>query len=187
MVVAAVLVIGGIIATVATAGPGALPTAWPLVGLGYTAWWLFWYPRVCVSADGVTLVNPLRRICVPWAALIQVDTKYALTLVTARRSYRAWAAPAPGVIGTHAGKPEHLMNLPETSYGPLRSVRPGDLSNSDSGYAAFLVRSQWERLRDSGAIEPDGEGAQPVVMSINWGQLAGAAVLVIVGFLADAG
>ena len=42
------------------------------------------------------LVNVLRTIDLPWPAIQLVDTKWALTLVTAYGKFTAWAAPAPG-------------------------------------------------------------------------------------------
>ncbi|MHA7285239.1 PH domain-containing protein [Arthrobacter sp. MDT3-44] len=167
---------GGLVSVVATEGPAGLLAGWPLLGIAYVGWWLFWYPAVVFAEDFVTLRNPLATIRVPWAALIDVDTKYALKLVTPSGSFTAWAAPAPGVWGTHAGKPEHVTNLPSTSYGPGRSIRPGDLKNTDSGYAAYLVRSRWQDLVESGAVDVDQPA--PVRRTWNWRHLAAAALLV---------
>ncbi|THJ66063.1 PH domain-containing protein [Arthrobacter echini] len=155
---------GSLVSVMATEGLAGLTTGWPLLGIAFVGWWLFWYPAVVFAEDGVTLRNPLATISVPWAALIDVDTKYALKLVTPRGAYTAWAAPAPGVWGTHAGKPEHVTNLPSTSYGPDRSIRPGDLKNTDSGHAAYLVRSRWQELVESGAIDID----RPALPARSW-------------------
>jgi hypothetical protein len=146
---------GGFVSVVVSEGPAGLVASWPLVVIAYAGWWLFWYPAVLVTADAVTLRNPLATVRVPWTALIDVDTKYALKLVTPSGGYTAWAAPAPGVWGTHAGKVEHVTNLPSTSYGPGGSVRPGDLKNTDSGHAAYLVRSRWQALVEAGLLDVD--------------------------------
>jgi hypothetical protein len=166
--IAFVLVGVGLVSLVATEGFPGLLGAWPLIAVAYGAWWLFWYPTVVVDGTAVTLCNPLTTIRVPWAALVHVDTKYALQLVTPRRAYSAWAAPAPGVWGTHAGKVEHLTNLPASSYGPGSSVRPGDLKHTDSGYAAFLVRSRWETMIDSGELDVDETAGARVTRRVNW-------------------
>lgn len=153
--IAVAVAAAGLASVLATEGPAGLLAGWPLVGIAYVGWWLFWYPAVVLADDAVTVRNPLATIRIPWSALIDVDTKYALKLVTPTGSFTAWAAPAPGVWGTHAGKPEHVMNLPPTSYGPGGSVRPGDLKNTDSGFAAYLVRSRWQGLVETGAVDVD--------------------------------
>ncbi|WDF32504.1 PH domain-containing protein [Arthrobacter agilis] len=176
---ALLVAIGGIVSIAVTDGPAGLPAAWPFVAVAFAGWWLFWYPSVVFAADAVTLRNPIATVRVPWAALIDVDTKYALKLVTPTGSFTAWAAPAPGVWGTHAGKVEHLTNLPATSYGPGGSVRPGDLKNTDSGYAAYVVRSRWQDLVETGAIDVDHP--DHARRSWNWPAIA---VLLVIGGIA---
>jgi hypothetical protein len=177
--VAVLVAAGGLASVVATEGAGGLLAGWPLVGVAYLGWWLFWYPAVVLAEDAVTLRNPSATVRVPWAALIDVDTKYALKLVTPTGAFTAWAAPAPGVWGTHAGKPEHVTNLPSTSYGPGGSIRPGDLKNTDSGYAAYLVRSRWQDLVESGALDVDRP--ERARRSWNLPHLAVAVVLLAAG------
>ncbi len=176
----------GLVSVVVSEGVAGLLGGWPLIAFAFAAWWLFWYPSVEVDPDAVTLRNPLTTVAVPWAALVHVDTKFALKLVTPRGSYTAWAAPAPGVWGTHAGKPEHLANLPGSSYGPGRSVRPGDLTHTDSGYAAFLVRSRWEKLIGSGSLDVDLTDSSVVARSVNWLPIGVAGALVAASFASSA-
>ena len=140
----------GVVATVVMAGPGALGAIAPWALIAFMGWQLFWMPAVVVHDAGVTLENPFRSVEVPWAALVHVDTRFALTLVTARKSYVSWAAPAPGIWGGRHARPEDLHGLPATSYGPGKSVRPGDLKTTDSGQAAMLVRARWHELVESG-------------------------------------
>ena len=177
--VAVLVALGGLATVVAEQGPSGLLAGWPLIGVAYAGWWLFWYPAVVFAEDAVTLRNPLATIRVPWSALIDVDTKYALKLVTPSHAYTAWAAPAPGVWGTHAGKPEHVTNLPSTSYGPGGSIRPGDMKNTDSGYAAYEVRTRWQALVEGGRIDVDHPGS--VHRRWNWSCIIGAVLLVVAG------
>jgi hypothetical protein len=174
--VAVLVSVGGLVSVVASEGFEGLLTGWPLIGVAYLGWWLFWYPSVVLTPSAVVLHNPLVTIEVPLTALIDVDTRYALTLVTPSGSYTAWAAPAPGIWGTHAGKPEHVTNLPSTSYGPGGSIRPGDLRNTDSGYAAYLVRTRWQDLVESGSVDVDAPGSSR--RSWNWWLIGVAVVLV---------
>ncbi|MEC5197922.1 hypothetical protein RCH21_000130 [Arthrobacter sp. PL16] len=183
--IAVLIAVGGLVSVLVTDGTAGLSAAAPLVGVAYLGWWLFWYPAVIFADEAVTLRNPLATIRVPWAALIDVDTKYALKLVTPSGAYTAWAAPAPGVWGTHAGKVEHVTNLPSTSYGPGGSVRPGDLKNTDSGYAAYLVRSRWQELVENGTLDVDHPDS--VRRSWNWRHIAVAVLLIGAGAVQNVG
>lgn len=166
----------GIAVTGITAGPAALAGTAPLLLVAFLGWQLFWMPAVVVHDGGVTLENPFRSILVPWEALVQVDTRFALTLVTARKSYVAWAAPAPGIWGGRNARPEDLRGLPATTYGPGQSVRPGDLKSTDSGVAARLVRRRWHELVESGELAAGDAATTPVKVTFRW---AAAAVVVL--------
>jgi len=165
-------------------GAGGLLQSLPLAAIAYVAWWFAWYPAVVVSEHGVTLRNPLRTTLVPWASLVTVETKYALTLVTASGRYSAWSAPAPGLFSVQRAQPDHVRGLPETTYGPGQSVRPGDLANSDSGAAAYHVRQRWAAVMASGGAEPGMADAVPVHSTVNWKMLAIGLSLVAAGVLA---
>ena len=166
----------GIAVTAVTAGPAALAGTAPLLLVAFLGWQLFWMPAVVVHDGGVTLENPFRSILVPWEALVHVDTRFALTLVTARRSYVAWAAPAPGIWGGRNARPEDLRGLPATTYGPGQSVRPGDLKSTDSGQAARLVRERWHALVESDELAAGDAATTPVKVTFRW---AAAAVVVL--------
>jgi hypothetical protein len=165
--------------TSALAGVPGLPGLPLALAVAFVGYWLFWFPVVRLSESGVTLVNPARTVTVPWVALIAVDTKFALKLRTPHGAYTAWAAPAPGVTGAYRAKPEHVQNLPGTSFGAGGSMRPGDLRNSDSGAAAFLVRTRWAALAESGRLDVDQTDTSRAAVRWNVPQLVGAAVAAI--------
>ncbi|MBO1267340.1 PH domain-containing protein [Arthrobacter cavernae] len=167
----------GVVVTVTAAGPAALAGTAPLLLVAFFGWLLFWRPAVVVHDAGVTLENPYRTIDVPWEALVQVDTRYALTLMTPGRKYPAWAAPAPGIWGGRNARPEHLKGLPETSYGPGSSVRPGDLKNTDSGAAALMVRARWQERLECGQVEAGRAEETLVPVAVGWFRVAATVVL----------
>lgn len=169
----------GLAGLVVAGGPGALSGVWPLLLIAYLGWLLFWRPAVVVHDAGVTIENPFRAITVPWPALVQVDTRYALTLITPGRNYGAWAAPAPGIWGGRNARPEDLRGLPGSTYGPGNSVRPGDLKTTDSGQAAQLVRARWEHLVEAGLVDAGAAETTPVTVKFRW--LEAAAALLLLG------
>ncbi|HEY8295437.1 MAG TPA: PH domain-containing protein [Micrococcaceae bacterium] len=161
--IAGVMVVFSLLAGIA--GLAGVPVA---LAVAYFGYWLFWFPVVKIDDDAVTLVNPLFTVSVPWSALIFVDTKFALTLITPNRRYTAWAAPASGAIGTFRATRNDASGLPHSSYGAGGSLRPGDLKNSDSGAAAQLVRTRWAALVESGAIDVDQTGTVAIAGRVNW-------------------
>ncbi|MDM7830797.1 PH domain-containing protein [Cellulomonas edaphi] len=135
-------------------GPEAAARTLPAaVGLALAAWAVFFHPRVDVTDEGVRLVNPLRTIAVPWAALVHVETQYALTLVTPVGRFRAWAAPGPGrhqVVNSANGD---LTGLPRTSFDTRGAVPIGDLPSAPSGQVAAQIRRRWEDLVENEVLE----------------------------------
>ncbi|MCU1526351.1 MAG: hypothetical protein JWP75_114 [Frondihabitans sp.] len=124
----------------------------PGIVIALVDWIVLWRPRVEVTGDGVTLLNVLRRVTIPWAALINVDTKYALTLHTPGHKYAAWAAPAPGRAGAAVARRQARSGNVAPRAAVAGKAAPGDLLTTDSGAAADMVLERWEELRESGAL-----------------------------------
>ena len=151
-------------------------------------WAYFWRPRVEVSDSGVTLVNVTRTIAIPWPALQEIDTQWALRLSTAYGRYAAWAAPAPGLKSAVTSRrlrdvdDVRVLGSPITPWrreGGTASVRPGDLPATSSGDAAAMVRRRWSRLVEAGHLDdPLLERERPVV---RWHWDTAAAVVVLIG------
>jgi Protein of unknown function (DUF2581). len=140
----------------------------PGVFVALFAWAALWHPSVDVDDERVRIVNVFRTIEIPWAALIHVDTRYALTLFTPGHRFAAWAAPAPGRTGTTIARRAERSGRVGEAPRPDGTVRPGDLLASESGQAAAIVRDTWHRLRDSGAIETGSADATPVTVRWHW-------------------
>ncbi len=175
--------IGALTALLSLIGSGfeVVLTLWPWLALLIgTCWAVYWHPEVRVDDDGVHIVNVLHRIEVPWAALIGIETKWALTLVTPQRRYRAWAAPAPG---RSVMRQEHrdTHRLKDAAIGG--EVRPGDLPHTDSGAAAKMVRDHWTAVRESGVLDDVDPAAATVTRSANWSVIAAGAVLIALGIV----
>lgn len=163
------LAIGGIcvVTVVVVAGKEGIGEAarfapW-LALMTLTCWASFWRPRVTVTDAGVELVNVLRTVNIPWPAIQMIETKWALTLITAVGTFTAWAAPAPGVrAAVHAmpGRSQtgsqravHGDGRPRAETASGLGVRPGDLPSTPSGAAATKVRERWQQLRAQGHLD----------------------------------
>jgi hypothetical protein len=57
---------------------------------------LLWRPRLAVDDEGVTVINVLSTVHVPWEALIAIEGRFSLVLRTPNRSVSVWCAPVAG-------------------------------------------------------------------------------------------
>ena len=127
-------------------------TVAPWTGLVAMACWAaFWRPCVAVSDAGVLIVNVTRTIEVPWPALEELETKWALTLITAYGRFTAWSAPAPGA--RHAMQSTISERAGRRRDEPVIAARPGDLAETPSGSAAAVIRAHWDALRRAGHLD----------------------------------
>ncbi|GAA3740407.1 hypothetical protein GCM10022239_15110 [Leifsonia bigeumensis] len=168
----------GAVAAVLVSGLGKSAEYLPLIAFGaFLAWAGLWRPAVGVADDAVTIVNVFSTVVVPWTALIQVETRYALTLVTPGGRYTATAAPAPGRLATALSRRE--MGRVESQTGGVGTMRPGDLPTTDSGAAAYLVRQRWEKLVAEERIELGVADSTPATRRWHWAVIAMSAALLV--------
>ncbi|WJY00196.1 PH domain-containing protein [Curtobacterium sp. 458] len=149
-------------------------------------WIVLWRPRMTVDDDGIEVVNVFHTVRVPWAALVHVETRFALTLVTPGRRVSVWAAPAPGRAGVALARRQeqrHGRSVPDLDGGHRRA---GDLLSTASGDAAYLVRHRWEELRERDAIELGTADAVRVPVTLHWASIALLAVTAVGGWFAVA-
>jgi len=132
-------------------GPAAVLACW-VGALGTAAHLLFARPSIRLDARGVTLRNPLRDVVVPWVALVDVQTRGALTLVTTDGSYVSWAAAAGGrprglrsFSRVLEGDDVDVVLPPGARRGGREAVPASRGLHGDAGAAAFVVESAWER------------------------------------------
>jgi len=146
--------------------PSQLAYLVPLAVVNLLVWEGLWRPTLVIKDDGVEVTNPFRDIRIPWSALVNVDTKFALTLFTPGRKFEVWIAPSPGRSFGYRSAALADREIRRTSPHSSSTVRPGDLVTSESGAAASLVRSRWELLQTSGLIEAGI--ADTVTVTVRW-------------------
>lgn len=152
----------------------------PFVALAtLLAWSGLWRVAITVDDNLIEVRNAFSTAIVPWAALIQVDTKYALTLVTPHGSYSSTAAPAPSRLTLLLSRRDAAA-VPQDVAVEGR-VRPGDIPSTDSGAASILVRRRWQQLRDEGRIELGVADRTPVLRHWHWTTIILSAALLVAG------
>jgi Bacterial PH domain len=181
-VVTWLLCLSGVVAVV-VAGSDAAAHYLPLLALiAVVSWAGLWRPSLALDDEAITVVNTFATTVIPWAALIQVDTKYALTLVTPGRRLPVTVAPAPGRLATALSNRDMKgISAPTSADG---GVRPGDLPNSDSGAAAHLVRQRWQRLLDEDRIAVGTADTAAVLRRVHWTVIIVCALLTIATIVA---
>ncbi|MGO4690947.1 PH domain-containing protein [Glaciibacter sp. 2TAF33] len=161
----AVICVVGIVGLVVLGDWASLwPTLWPLLFFAVLVYALFWRPVISIDERGITVVNVLRTVFLPWAALERIDTRYTLTLYTPTRKVPVWAAPGPTARRSTAS--ERGVGGDSSTAGPA-SLR-----------IANVVTEQWDALRDGGALtESDPETG--VTVRTHWITLAALALLLV--------
>lgn len=175
--IAGTLIAGCAFAALSLITEGVKPVVrvWPWLALvGLVGWALYWRPKVVVNAGGVRVVNVFRTIDIPWPAIQEIETKWALTISTAFGNVRAWAAPAPG---------RQLMRRAEPAdrkIGGYRGgdvVRTGDLLQSESGAAAQIIRQRLLHHRKAGHLDEAKLEFDHLPIHWHWGVLGGFAII----------
>lgn len=173
---------GAIIAVVVANDARNLSTLLFVALAALLAWVGLWRVAITVDDNLIEVRNAFSTVTVPWAALIQVDTKFALTLVTPHGSYTSTAAPAPSRLTLLLSRRDAAA-VPQGVAVEGR-VRPGDIPSTDSGAAAVLVRRRWRQLLDEGRIELGVADRTPVLRHWHWTTIILSAALLVAGVVA---
>ncbi|HRN28110.1 MAG TPA: PH domain-containing protein [Terrimesophilobacter sp.] len=155
------------IAAVIAAGEARFFSMVPFAAaVGLLAWAGLWRVAIVIDDQLIELRNAFSTVLVPWAALVQVDTRFALTLITPSGSFTSTAAPAPSRLTTMLSKRD-IESVPRDV--PVDgAVRPGDIPSTDSGAAAILIRRRWRELLDAGRVELGVADRTPVLRHVHW-------------------
>jgi Bacterial PH domain len=159
---------------------GLIRYGWGLLLIAAIAVCVLWLPSLAITESEITVRNVFTTSHVPWAAVTRVDTKWALTLYFEGGHVTAWASPAPGRYSAQVSNTSDARLAGEASGS---NIRPGDLLNTDSGAAAWLIRRHWEELREDGVIDSRAPDAT-VRRDIHWvtvGTLAALTVATALG------
>lgn len=159
------------------AQPSQIAYLVPLAFVNLLVWEALWRPVLVVSDGRIEVTNPFRSIEIPWESLVNVDTKFALTLFTPGRRFEVWIAPSPGRSFGYSNAILANREVARLSPNSTSTVRPGDLASSESGAAASIVRSRWELLQASGLIEAGIADVAQVTVRWHWSTIVAAVLL----------
>lgn len=164
-----ILGLGGAVAIVIADGVAALPLTAPLVLVAYLGWLLFWFPKVVLDGEGVTLVNPLQTLRISWHSIILVEAKYAATILTPHGSYTAWAAPAPGMFGAlRDARSADAANRSTESGRQYKSMRAGEVPGTASGSVVQRIRQVLDRRAEAEVNDIELTESLRVVRRFHW-------------------
>ena len=116
--------------------------------LASIAYFIWIRPKLVLRDEVIEVVNPFNSEVIPYREVLELETKWALTIVHSRGKTRVWVAPA-------SGKRRWIADATFGFYGrsvPLtesRSAQSESMSaslNSSSGQAAYLIRERIKRL-----------------------------------------
>jgi len=77
-------------------GASALRLVVLLIGLGYLAWRVLGRPKARLDEHGLTAVNPFDQVTIPWTAVIDMDVKFGLRVITPHGRHSVWGATGRG-------------------------------------------------------------------------------------------
>lgn len=114
-------------------------------------WLLFVRPKIIFFDEGLTIVNPLTEVTIPWSAAESVDSQLAFSVRVGGKKFSAWAAPAPG---RQHSRTLHSSEFKGLGLGNDGSMRLSDSPRSDSGVATFIARQRLEAFKHSDQSTP---------------------------------
>ena len=64
--------------------------------LAVTAYLIWIRPKMVLRGDHIEVVNPLKSVVIPYGDVIELNTKWSLTITHSRGKTKVWVAPAGG-------------------------------------------------------------------------------------------
>lgn len=131
-------------------------------------WLLFIRPKIVFFDEGLTIVNPLTKVTIPWSSVDEINSQLAFSIKVGGKKISAWAAPAPGRQHSRTLHSSEFKGLGLEAGGAMRL---SDSPRSDSGVASFIARS---RLK---AFQADAQ-AKTVAPALKFNYLGTLALVV---------
>lgn len=143
-------------------GAAVAATPW-LAALSLLVYLTQWRPRLLVDADGLDVVNGLRRHRIPFAAVDDIEVRHSVTVTAAGKKYVSWGAPTPP--SAFAAGFDHARDLKQRPFGILPSNERMSQSEPASGRDAIVRAWQDARHAASAAAGAPADSAGRTVVS----------------------
>lgn len=116
--------------------------------LGVIAYLIWVKPKMVLKDEGIKVVNPLKTEWISYAKVLELETKWVLTITHTGGQTRVWVAPASGKRRWIADKTFGWYGsaIPLTESGVTDSETMSASMNSLSGQAAYMIRERIKRL-----------------------------------------
>ena len=124
------------------------------------------------------MVNPLRTVSIPWSRIVDVRTRFAVTIATDQGAHSCFALPSAGA-GAALRSGVDAVNRNHPIARPGGAVRVGDLTSTASGAAAHRVRDTWQRKIETGELDVFARVAAPDSVRVRYGPGPLAAVVLL--------
>jgi len=133
-------------------------------------------PKVTFYDEGLVITNPVEKITIGWADVIDLDSRWALTLATKDFTVSAWAATAPG---RHHARNIHVNDIKGLDVDLGGSMRSNESPRSDSGASIYRARVRIAKFKNSpGSQSLESKRERELVPLIVGAILVIAAILV---------
>jgi hypothetical protein len=115
--------------------------------LGATVYLIWIKPKMVLRNDFIEVVNPFRRELIEYGDVINLETKWVLTIIHKRGRTKVWVAPASGKQRWVADKKFgwYGNGLPFSESRGTEMESMSDSLNSVSGQAAYMIRERIKR------------------------------------------
>src|SRR5690625_1990746 len=127
-----------------------------LLGAAILVWVVFGYPRVEVSDGGITLVNVVRTVHIPWPCFTGADARWNLRIETKSGSFTSWALPAG------SGTARRLPNRRQEA-----TMTEQQLRGNTAEAAAVIIGERLKVITEAGYLDSPTLGEIDVGISIN--------------------
>ena len=107
--------------------------------------YLLWIrPKVIFNPESLKVVNPFGSHVVSYRDIVELNTKWSLTIHHSTKSIRVWVAPTGGKFRWISDSTLRWNNskLPKTEARLGEVVPVSETTNSDSGLLAQLIRAR---------------------------------------------
>ncbi len=110
--------------------------------------YLFWIkPKLVLKTDVIEVVNPLRTDLIFYSDILELETKWSLSIIHTRGRSRVWVAPATGKQRWVAEKKFGWISGNALSSDSKAAEMESMSSSLDSvsGQAAYIIRERMKR------------------------------------------